>query len=111
MQGRYQTADQALVREMNLSIILRYLHAGGPMSRASLASLAGLNKTTVSSLADELLRRGLLHQVGLDNTRTGRPATLLELNPDAGLIAGVALGVDFISVILADFVGQIRWRR
>jgi len=111
VQGRYQTADQALVREMNLSIILRYLHAGGPMSRASLASLAGLNKTTVSSLVDELRGRGLIHDVGMDNTRTGRPATLLELNPEAGLIAGVALGVDFVSVILADFVGQIRWRR
>jgi glucokinase-like ROK family protein len=111
VQGRYQTAGQALVRETNLSIILRYLHAGAPLSRASLASLAGLNKTTVSSLAEELLRRGLIHQVGIDNTRTGRPATLLELNPDAGLMVGVAMGVDFVSVILADFVGQIRWRR
>jgi glucokinase-like ROK family protein len=111
VQGRYQTADQALVREMNLSTILRYLHAGAPTSRAALASLAGLNKTTVSSLAEELLRRGLIHEVGLDNTRTGRPATLLELNPDAGFIVGVALGVDFISVILGDFVGQVRWRR
>ena len=61
MQGRYQTADQALVREMNLSIILRYLHAGGPMSRASLASLAGLNKTTVSSLV-HIYSIGYMHE-------------------------------------------------
>ena len=111
MQGRYRTGDQALVREMNLSTVLRYLHGGAPLSRAALAGLTGLNKTTISSLVEELIDRGLVHEVGLDTSGGGRPATLLDLNPQAGCIVGVALGVDFISVILSDFTGHIRWRR
>jgi glucokinase-like ROK family protein len=111
VKRRYQTGDQSLVREINLSTVLRYLHAGEPLSRAGLAGLTGLNKTTVSSLVEELLQRGLIREVGLDNSGSGRPAMLLDLNPRAGLVVGVALGVDFISAILADFVGDIHWRR
>jgi len=111
VKRRYQIGDQALVREINLSSVLRYLHAGEPLSRAGLAGLTGLNKTTVSSLVEELLQRGLIREVGLDNSGSGRPAMLLDLNPGAGLMVGVALGVDFISAILADFVGDIHWRR
>lgn len=111
MKRRYQTGDQALVREINLSTVLRYLRTSEPLSRARLASLTGLNKTTVSSLVEELAGRGLVREMGLDNSGSGRPAMLLAPNPGAGLIVGVALGVDFISVILADFVGEIQWRR
>jgi glucokinase-like ROK family protein len=111
LQRRYRTGDQALVREINLSTVLHYLHSGAPLSRAALASLTGLNKTTISSLVEELIGRGLVHEVGLDTSGGGRPATLLDLNPQAGCIVGVALGVDFISVILSDFTGHIRWRR
>lgn len=110
MQRRYQTGGQTLVREINLSTVLRYLHGSAPLSRARLATLTGLNKTTVSSLVEELMGRDLVHEVGLDTSGGGRPATLLDLNPEAGCIIGVALGVDFVSVVLTDFVGKIRWR-
>ncbi len=100
-----------MVREINLSTVLRYLHASAPLSRAGLAQLTGLNKTTVSSLVEELLNRGLLRELGLDTSSGGRPATLLDLDPEAGCIIGVALGVDFVSAILSDTLGQIRWRR
>jgi len=33
---------------MNLSTVVRYLYEAAPLSRAGLASLTGLNKTTVS---------------------------------------------------------------
>jgi glucokinase-like ROK family protein len=111
MKRRYQIGDQTLVREINLATVLRYLQELPPLSRARLADLTGLNKTTVSSLIEELLERGLVHEVGLDTSGGGRPATLLEPNPEAGCIIGVALGVDFASVILTDFSGEIRWRR
>ncbi|MBN1139099.1 MAG: ROK family transcriptional regulator [Anaerolineae bacterium] len=111
MAQTYRTGDQALVREINLSTVLRYLHEGAPLSRAGLASLTGLNKTTISSLIEELLDRGLVREIGLDASAGGRPATLLELNSQAGCIVGVELGVDFVSVVLSNLAGQILLRR
>jgi glucokinase-like ROK family protein len=111
MPRRYRTGDQALVREINLSTVMRCLHDGEPLSRAQLAGLTGLNKTTVSSLIEELLGRGLVREAGQVASGGGRPATILELDPAAGSMIGVQLGVDFISVVLADFTGQISWQR
>jgi Transcriptional regulator/sugar kinase len=70
-----------------------------------------LNKSTVSSLVDELLERGLVHEIGSNAGGAGRPATLLEVDPQAGHIIGVELGVDFVSVAVTDFFGNIIWRR
>lgn len=106
----FSTGDQTLLREINLSSVLRYIHSNAPISRAQLAGLTGLNKSTVSSLIDELVERGLVRQTGLDTSGTGRPATLLELNPQAGYIIGVEYGVDFVTVILANFHGEVIWR-
>jgi glucokinase-like ROK family protein len=105
------TADQVMVRELNLSLVLRHIHNEAPLSRARLAAMTGLNKSTVSSLVEELIERQLVHETGMNSIGTGRPATLLEINPLAGGIIGVELGVDFVSVALTNFAGQILWRR
>ena len=105
------TADQAFVRETNLSLVLRLIHTQSPTSRAQLAGITGLNKSTVSSLVDELLERNLIHETGSNTGGAGRPATMLEIKPQAGCIVGVELGVDFVSVAVTDFIGNIIWRR
>ena len=107
----YRTGDQTLVRDINLSSVLRYLQSAAPISRAQIAGMTGLNKSTVSSLVEELIDRGLVHEIGLNSSGTGRPSTLLEPNPQAGMIIGAELGVDFYSVIVTNFVGQMIWRR
>ena len=83
------TADQAFVRETNLSSVLRLIHTQSPISRAQLAVITGLNKSTVSSLVDELLNQNLIHETGSNSGAAGRPAMQLEINPQAGLIIGV----------------------
>jgi glucokinase-like ROK family protein len=108
---RYRIGGQYMVRELNLSTMMRCLREGAPLSRARLADLTGLNKTTVSSLVEELLDRGLIEEVGQATSGGGRPATMLELAPQAGCIIGVQFGVDFVAVVLTDFVGRILWRR
>ncbi|HNO30652.1 MAG TPA: ROK family transcriptional regulator, partial [Anaerolineales bacterium] len=110
MESRH-TADQAFVRETNLSLVLRLIHNQSPLSRAQLANITGLNKSTVSSLVDELIERSLVLEIGSNTGGTGRPATLLEVNREAGYIVGVELGVDFISVAVTDFLGNIVWRK
>ncbi len=105
------TADQAFVRETNLSLVLRLIHNQSPLSRAQIAHITGLNKSTVSSLVDELIAIGLIHETGSNTGGTGRPATLLEINPKIGAIIGVELGVDFVSVAMTDLLGNILWRK
>lgn len=109
-QNRYRTGDQMLVRQMNLSVIMHHLREHAPASRAALAEMTGLNKTTVSSLVRELIEHRYVREVGLDSTNPGRPSVLLDLNPDAGCIVSGEIGVDFISVVRTNFAAEIIWR-
>ncbi len=107
---RYRTGNQALVREINLSAIMNRLHEQAPLSRSALAEMTGLNKTTVSSLVQELIDQQFVREVGLDTAGAGRPAMLLEFNPNAGCIISAEIGVGFVSVICANFAPEIIWR-
>jgi glucokinase-like ROK family protein len=113
-EHRYQTGDQALVRQINLSVILNHLRENAPISRAVLADMTGLNKTTVSSLVTELIERQFVHEIGLESTHSGRSAgrlgMLLTLNPAAGCIVSAEIGVDFISVICTNFAPEVIWQ-
>ena len=105
------SADQAMVRELNISLVLRLIHNEAPISRAQLAQKTGLNKSTVSSLVESLLKLKLIHETGINSTGAGRPARLLEINENAGGIVGVQFGVDHITVALSDFSGKTLWFR
>jgi glucokinase-like ROK family protein len=108
--NQYRTGDQALVREINLSVIMNHLRTNAPISRAALAEATGLNKTTVSSLVNELIERQFVQEIGLASPSSGRPAIQLKLNPTAGFIVSCEIGVDFILVICTDFSPKIIWR-
>jgi glucokinase-like ROK family protein len=105
-----RTADQTLVREINLSLLLNTLRTSSPLSRAALAMRTGLNKTTVSRLVAELLDAQFVREVGYHDPGAGRPGILLELNPHAGCIIAAEIGVDFFTIILANFGAEILWR-
>jgi glucokinase-like ROK family protein len=109
-QSRFKTGDQALVRQINLAIILDQLRENAPLSRAALAEKTGLNKTTVSSLVSELIERHLVREIGLDNAGIGRPSVQLTLNPEAGFVVSAEIGVDYVSVISTDFAPHINYK-
>jgi glucokinase-like ROK family protein len=106
----FRTGDQALVREINLSLMMNRLHRHAPISRATLAEITGLNKSTVSSLVNELIERKFVREVGSFSSGIGRPSVQLELNPQAGYIVSAEFGVGFISVICANFTAEVVWR-
>ena len=109
--SQFRTGDQSLVREINLSVIMNHLRTNAPISRAALAEATGLNKTTVSSLVNELIERQFVQEVGLTSQNTGRPAVLLKLDPAVGFIVSCEIGVDFILVVCTDFSPKIIWRQ
>ena len=104
------TSDQASLREFNLSSVLKLIYRQAPLSRAQLATRSGLNKSTISTLVEDLLRRGVIHETGINSTGAGRPATLLEINAQVGAAIAVELGVDFVAAGLIDFRGGMLWR-
>jgi len=106
-----RTGDLALVRQINLSIIMNSLRKKAPVSRAGLAQVTGLNKTTVSSLVDELLQRQFVREVGSVTGAKGHPPIMLDLNPTAGFMVGCEIGVDFILVVCTNFAPEIIWRQ
>lgn len=83
------------------------IHA--PISRARLAILTGLNRGTVSNIVNVLLEEGLVFENEQKDSGIGRPAILLGLRPDGGAVIGVEIGVDFIAVLLTDFVAETIW--
>jgi len=113
-EDRYRTGDQALVRQINLSVIMHRLRENAPISRAQLAEMTGLNKTTVSSLVQELIDRQFVREVGLEASgskrRAGRLAMMLTLNPEAGFIVSSEIGVDYVRVICTNFAPDIIWQ-
>ena len=102
------------MRQINLSVIMHHLREKAPISRAELAILTGLNKTTVSSLVRELIDRQFVREVGFEEPGSrqgaGRLAVLLTPDPAAGFIVSAELGVDFILVTTANFAPEIIWR-
>jgi glucokinase-like ROK family protein len=95
---------------------MHYLRERAPVYRAQLAEITGLNKTTVSSLVSELIAQGFAQESGQAatvrvNGRTGRPAVMLELNPAAGSAIAAEVGVDFLSVAVANFTADVIWRQ
>ena len=103
------TADQGLIRKLNTAVILDALRRYAPLSRAELAGRIGLNRSTVSSIINYLIEGGFVLETDLQNSKIGRPGMLLILNPKGGFAVGVEIGVDFISVILSDFVANVLW--
>lgn len=103
--------DQEGLRQINLSAVLTLLRQNAPISRTSLSELTSLNKATITRLVRELIERGLVHEIGYQSAATGRPSVLLQLDPEGGYIIGAGIEVDSCSVILANFGGQIIWRK
>ena len=105
-------ADQSLVKQINSALILNLLLGDSPQSRANLAQQSGLNRSTISSLVGDLIARGLIREIGLEEADSrGRPGMLLELNPDGGCIVGIEIHMGYVTTILTDFTARTLWRQ
>lgn len=104
------TGDQEKVRKVNRSLILNTLRLHAPTSRAQVAAITGLTRGTVSNIVNVLIEDGLIFEDKLEDSKIGRPSILLGLRPDGGAVVGVEIGVNFISVLLTNFVAETLWK-
>ncbi|MEA1964798.1 MAG: ROK family transcriptional regulator, partial [Candidatus Aerophobetes bacterium] len=78
-----------------------------PVSRTKIARFTELSLSTVSNIVASLIKRGLVQEVGEDKSRGGRKPIMLKLNPEAGLVIGIKIGLDGIVAALVNLKGTI----
>ncbi|MFD8388845.1 ROK family protein [Streptomyces sp. NPDC059680] len=109
--GRALPDTQQGMRRRNLARVLHAVSAEGSLSRAAVASRIGLTRAAVSTLVDELIRWGLLEELGPERPgRVGRPGSALAVSGRGPAGIGAEIGVDHLAVCAVDLRGVVRAR-
>lgn len=87
--------------------ILDTIRKKGPIARAEISRLIGLNIVTVTSYVDQYIKKGVIKEVGIDVSSGGRKPTLVDLNPDAVRLVGVGLNIVDMIAVLCNLKGEI----
>ena len=87
--------------------VLGMIATGEATSRAQIARLSGLARSTVGHQVDDLLARGIIEESTTDKSVRGRPARKLVISPRAGSIAVADIDVGATQVATADLRGDI----
>ncbi|MCL2559704.1 MAG: ROK family transcriptional regulator [Turicibacter sp.] len=98
--------DKYAIREMNEKSVLRSIIQEESISRADIAKLLNLNKTSVSSIVGDLLERDLIIEIGSGQSSGGRKPTILTFNKKAGLSLSFDIGPHNITSILTYLDGE-----
>lgn len=88
-----------------LSLLLRHVARASAVTRAQLAQVTGLARSTVSQRVDALIRAGLLTEDGVAPSGGGRPAQRLRLNAGAGVVLTADLGATRARLAVSDLGG------
>lgn len=103
-------ATHAQTRAHNASLVLRALYDLGPISRADIARLTGLTRTSVGELVAELEQEGLARDVGRGPSTGGKQPTLVALVDDARSVIVLDLSERTFSAGLANLRGELTAR-
>lgn len=106
--GTALPTSSPMVRQTNLSLVLRHLRDHVSQSRADIAEVTGLHRATVSNLVSELLDRQLVREVDTEHVGAiGRPRRPLALHGAHVGALGLEINVDYISVHGSDLSGRV----
>jgi predicted NBD/HSP70 family sugar kinase len=100
-------ATHAQTRAHNAGLVLRAVYDLGPISRAEIARLTGLTRTSVGELVAELETEGLAKEVGRGPSTGGKAPTLVSLVDDARNVVTLDLGERAFTAALLDLRGEV----
>jgi glucokinase len=97
----------AALRASNLDrVFSAAIEHGGTFTRGELIDATGLSAPTIGSLVADLIREGLLTDLGSAPSRGGRRPSSMELNASAVVAGAIDLGPTRTRLALADVRGE-----
>jgi predicted NBD/HSP70 family sugar kinase len=102
---QFQGASSEVVRDINRRIVLNLIRTRHPISRADLARISGLQRSTVSLIVEQLIDERWVLEGPTGRLPRGRRPTFLRLNDERVIIA-VDIRPTQTTVALADANGK-----
>ena len=97
--------SQSNVKDNNLRLILNTIIREQPLSRADIVRSTDISKPTVSGLTDELIRRGIVSEIGMGHSQGGRKPILLQFNSRLKYFVAFEMGRVGYRIAVADLTG------
>jgi predicted NBD/HSP70 family sugar kinase/biotin operon repressor len=102
-----QGARASTIRDINRQIVLNYVRDREPISRAEIAREAALQRSTVSTIVEELKAEGLIEEIGAGKSTGGRRPTLLRLHAAGAIAIGVDIAPTRTTIATSDLAGRV----
>ncbi len=102
-----EKATHQQTRTFNQRLVLRALHDRSPLSRADLARLTGLTRTSVGDLVGALIDDGLIEELGRGRSSGGKSPIMLRVDPDGRHLIGLDLGEAQFRAGVVNLRGEI----
>ncbi len=101
-------ATRQQTKEHNRDLVLKTIFDRESISRAEIARITNLTRTTVSSIVSSLLDENLVKEVGLGESLGGKAPVLLSLVADSRYLIGVNLEQDKFTGAVINLRGEIK---
>ena len=98
----FQVATSETARDINRRIVLNLIRTHQPISRADLARQSGLQRSTVSAIAEQLIDERWVTEGANGHTLRGRRPTFLHLNKERVGIIGINIRPATTRLAFAD---------
>src|SRR5947208_672457 len=103
--NNFQVASSDVARGINRTVLLSLIRTRQPASRADLARLSGLQRSTVSLIVEQLIDEEWILEGATGRLPRGRRPTFLRLN-DRRVIVGVDIRPVQTTIDVPDRTGQ-----
>src|SRR6201997_2462659 len=101
-----QSASNKTPRQINRNLVFNLIRTRQPISRADLARVSGLQRSTISLIVEDLIRERWVLEGSTGRLPRGRRPTFLELNHQRAVIA-LDIHPSQTTVAVTDLGGRI----
>jgi len=103
-----QKATRQHTKEHNRNLVLKTIIEHDSISRAEIARVTSLTRTTVSDIVADLLAEGLVSEIGVGESIGGKSPILLSLEEDSRYLIGLDLAHNQFRGAVVNLRGKIR---
>jgi glucokinase-like ROK family protein len=103
-----EKATRTHTKEHNRRLVLKTIFSHENISRADIARMTNLTRSTVSDIVSDLIEGGLVSEIGVGQSQVGKNPILLSLIEDSRWLIGLDLAQNQFRGAVVNLRGKIR---